>query len=97
MNVFGSPVLWPWVGSCRCWGGPPSLALRADWCTSWSPPSASSTHIGFGRGGAGRGALPESRRLEWIAATFRLRGYGGGGLREDAALTFSALAPRGSL
>lgn len=54
LNVFGSPVLWPRVGSCRCWGGPFSLALRANWCPSWSPPSASSTHIGLGRGGAER-------------------------------------------
>lgn len=92
LNVFGSPVLWPRVGSCRCWGGPFFLALRVDWCPSWSPPSASSTHRGLG--GAGPSALPESHRLEWIAATFRPRGHGGAGLLEVAALTFSALAPR---
>lgn len=97
LNVFGSSVLWPRVGSCRCWGGPFSLAQRVDWCPSWSPPSASWTHIGLWRGGAGRSAPPESHRLKWIAATFRPRGHGGAGLSDAAAPTFSALAPRGRL
>lgn len=68
LNVFGSPVLRPWIGSCRCRGVPLSRVLHVDWYPSRAPPLASSIHEGLG---AGRSALPGSRRLAWIAATLR--------------------------
>uniref|UniRef100_G3RB52 Inhibitor of growth protein n=1 Tax=Gorilla gorilla gorilla TaxID=9595 RepID=G3RB52_GORGO len=54
LNVFGSLGLQPWIGSCRCWGGPCSSALRCGWFSSWPPPSKSAIPIGGGSRGAGR-------------------------------------------
>lgn len=94
LNVFGSPVLWPWIGSCRRRG----RAILAGPVFHWSSSRVSAlggVDSPRPRGGAER--APRASLAGRIAATFRPRGHGGAGPREAAAIAFSAPAPRGQL
>uniref|UniRef100_A0A2K6KYU5 Inhibitor of growth protein n=1 Tax=Rhinopithecus bieti TaxID=61621 RepID=A0A2K6KYU5_RHIBE len=54
----------PRIGSCRCWGGLCSSALRCSWFSSWPPPSKSAIPIC----GSPRGARRVARWLppHWL-------------------------------
>lgn len=57
LNVFGSPVLWPRIGSCLCWGGPLSRLLLFDWL----PPVISALSVVDSQ--RPRGGAERSRRV----------------------------------